>query len=220
MNKLLIVDDEREIRKLIRSYAVLNNYDVSEAENGQQAVEMCEKTHFDIIIMDIMMPVMNGLDATAQIREFSDVPVIFLTAKNEEYDRIKGFSIGADDYVAKPFSLKELMLRLDAVLRRTKGENREIIEYPGLKIDKLAHRVYVDGNVVNMTPKEYEILVYMAENNGIAISREKFINKLWSFDYDGFDRTLDTHIKLLRKNLGEYASYIQTVRGVGYRFEA
>ena len=220
MNKLLIVDDEREIRKLIRSYAVLNNYDVSEAENGQQAVEMCEKTHFDIIIRDIMMPVMNGLDATAQIREFSDVPVIFLTAKNEEYDRIKGFSIGADDYVAKPFSLKELMLRLDAVLRRTKGENREIIEYPGLKIDKLAHRVYVDGNVVNMTPKEYEILVYMAENNGIAISREKFINKLWSFDYDGFDRTLDTHIKLLRKNLGEYASYIQTVRGVGYRFEA
>lgn len=220
MNKLLIVDDEREIRKLIRSYAVLNNYDVSEAENGLEAVEMCEKTRFDIIIMDVMMPEMNGLDATARIREIADTPIIMLTAKAEEYDRIKGFSIGVDDYVVKPFSLKELMLRMEAVLRRTKGEIKEIIEFPGLKIDKLAHRVYVDGVEVSLTPKEYEILVYMSENNGIAISREKFINKLWSFDYDGFDRTLDTHIKLLRKNLGPYSTYIQTVRGVGYRFEA
>ena len=220
MNKLLIVDDEREIRKLIRSYAILNNYDVTEAENGRQAVEMCEKARFDIIIMDVMMPEMNGFDATARIRETSDTPIILLTAKSEEYDKVKGFSLGVDDYVVKPFSLKELMLRLEAVLRRTKGENKDVIEFPGVKIDKLAHKVFVDGTAVSLTPKEYEILVYMAENNGIAISREKFINNLWSFDYDGFDRTLDTHIKLLRKNLGPYSTYIQTVRGVGYRFEA
>lgn len=220
MYKLLIVDDEREIRKIIRNYAVLSNYDVYEAENGKIAVEMCEKTAFDIIIMDIMMPEMNGLDATARIREFCNTPIIMLTAKGEEYDKVKGFSIGADDYVVKPFSLKELMLRLEAVLRRTNSEKSDVIEFPGLKIDKLAHKVFVDGKVVSLTPKEYEILVYMAENNGIAISREKFITKLWSFDYDGFDRTLDTHIKLLRKNLGEYSRYVQTVRGVGYRFEA
>ncbi len=223
MSKILIVDDEFRIRELIKKYALYEGHEVDEAEDGEQAVLKCRNNTFDIIIMDIMMPVMDGFDAVKAIRRFSNTPVIMLSAKGEEYDRLTGFESGVDDYVVKPFSPKELMMRISAVLRRTGSDNKDDSKnrfvYKGLTIDYAARVVTVDGERVQLTPREYELLYYMVNNKGIALTREQLISKVWGYDFFGDDRTLDTHIKLLRKSLGDYASLIVTLRGVGYRFE-
>ena len=223
MYNILIVDDEAKIRELIRKYAEFEGHTVSEAENGMDAVNAFKNGHFDIIIMDIMMPMLDGLSAAREIRKTSDVPIILLSARGEEYDKIGGFQSGADDYVIKPFSPKELMLRVDAIMKRTSvrktEEARDVFEYEGLKVDFTARIVYIDGATVQLSPKEYDLLFYMIRNKNIALSREKLVCEVWGYDFYGDDRTLDTHIKLLRRSLGEYSRLIVTVRGVGYRFE-
>ena len=223
MSKLLIVDDEFRIRELIKKYAIYEGHEVDEAENGEQAVLKCRNNDYDLIIMDIMMPVMDGFEAVSRIRRFSSTPIIMLSARGEEYDRLTGFETGVDDYVVKPFSPKELMMRVSAVLRRTGASDNEDDKnrfvYQGLVIDFAARVVTVDGERVQLTPREYELLFYMVNNKGIALTREQLISKVWGYDFYGDDRTLDTHIKLLRKSLGQYASLIVTLRGVGYRFE-
>jgi len=223
MSKLLIVDDEFRIRELIKKYALYEGHEVDEAENGEQAVLKCRNNTYDIIIMDIMMPVMDGFEAVKALRRFCNTPVIMLSAKGEEYDRLTGFEAGVDDYVVKPFSPKELMMRVNAVLRRVGSDSKDDAKnrfvYKGLVIDYAARVVTVDGERVQLTPREYELLFYMVNNKGIALTREQLISKVWGYDFFGDDRTLDTHIKLLRKSLGDYASLIVTLRGVGYRFE-
>ena len=224
MSKLLIVDDEFRIRELIKKYAIYEGHEVDEAEDGQQAVLKCRNNAYDLIIMDIMMPVMDGFEAVAQIRRFSSTPIIMLSARGEEYDRLTGFESGVDDYVVKPFSPKELMMRVSAVLRRSgtaeASDPKNLFVYKGLTIDFAARVVTVDGERVQLTPREYELLFYMVNNKGLALTREQLISKVWGYDFYGDDRTLDTHIKLLRKSLGDYAPLIVTLRGVGYRFEA
>lgn len=223
MSKLLIVDDEFRIRELIKKYAEYEGHTVDEAENGEQAVLKCRNNSYDLVVMDIMMPVMDGFQAVEQIRRFSAVPIIMLSARGEEYDRLSGFESGVDDYVVKPFSPKELMMRVAAVLRRAGSDNKDDSKsrfvYQGLSIDFSARVVTVDGERVSLTPREYELLFYMVNNKGIALTREQLISKVWGYDFFGDDRTLDTHIKLLRKSLGPYAGLIVTLRGVGYRFE-
>ncbi len=221
MSKLLIVDDEEMIRMLIKKYAEFEGYEVFEAKNGLECIEMVRNNDYDVIIMDVMMPELDGFSAAKEIRKIKNIPMIILSARGEEYDRIHGFEMGVDDYVVKPFSPKELMLRVGAVLRRSvaKEPKRDVLEFEGLSIDLLSRKVYVDGAKVDLSPKEYEILVFLAKNKNIAISRERFISEIWGYDYDGFDRTLDTHIKMLRKNLGVYSKFIGTVRSVGYIFE-
>lgn len=223
MSKLLIVDDEFRIRELIKKYAIYEGHEIDEAENGDQAVLKCRNNTYDLIIMDIMMPVLDGFGAVSQIRRFSTTPIIMLSARGEEYDRLTGFESGVDDYVVKPFSPKELMMRVSAVLRRAgsseKEDDKNRFVYKGLVVDFAARVVTVDGERVQLTPREYELLFYMVNNKGIALTREQLISKVWGYDFYGDDRTLDTHIKLLRKSLGEYASLIVTLRGVGYRFE-
>ena len=219
---LLIVDDELNIRGLIRKYAIFEGYRVSEAANGVEAVKMCSQSQFDLIIMDVMMPEMDGFTAVQAIRADSDVPVIMLSARGEEYDRLRGFELGVDDYVVKPFSPRELMMRIAAILKRTTGgasEAPEIVKLDELTVDFTARRVSIGSETLSLSPKEYELLFYMVRNRGIALSRERLISEVWGYDFYGDDRTLDTHIKLLRKSLGEYASRITTLRGVGYRFE-
>ena len=223
MSKLLIVDDEFRIRELIKKYALYEGHEVDEAEDGEQAVLKCRNNSYDLIIMDIMMPVLDGFGAVKQIRRFSNTPIIMLSARGEEYDRLSGFETGVDDYVVKPFSPKELMMRVAAVLRRAgsdkKDEKQSGFVYKGLCIDFAARVVTVDGERASLTPREYELLFYMVNNKGIALTREQLISKVWGYDFFGDDRTLDTHIKLLRKSLGPYAGLIVTLRGVGYRFE-
>ena len=224
MYNILIVDDEAKIRELIRKYAEFEGHTVAEAENGMDAVQVFKKGGYDIIIMDIMMPVLDGLSAAREIRKSSDVPIIMLSARGEEYDKIGGFQSGADDYVVKPFSPKELMLRVDAIMKRTSKpkaaeEKRDIFEYQGLKVDFTARIVYIDGSPVQLSPKEYDLLFYMIRNKNIALTREKLVCEVWGYDFFGDDRTLDTHIKLLRRSLGKYSDLIITLRGVGYRFE-
>ncbi len=223
MYKILIADDEEKIRLLIKKYGEYEGHIVHEAENGMQAVAMCRNGGYDVVIMDIMMPELNGLSATREIRKFSDVPVIMLSARGEEYDRISGFEFGADDYVVKPFSPKELMLRIDAVMKRFASKEslriRDIFNAEGLSVDFDARTVTIDGQRVELSPKEYDLLFYMIRNRNIALHREQILSAVWGYDFYGDDRTLDTHIKLLRKSLGPYAKYIVTVRGVGYRFE-
>ena len=220
---ILIVDDESKIRSLIKKYAVFEGYTVAEAENGMQAVEMCREHTYDLIIMDVMMPELDGFSAVREIRKTSSVPVIMLSARGEEYDRIHGFELGIDDYVVKPFSPRELMMRVSAVLKRSgAGEEKtsgDIITLGDLTVDFTARRVTVAGKELDLSPKEYELLFYMVRNRGIALTREKLISDVWGYDFFGDDRTLDTHIKLLRKQLGPYADKITTLRGVGYRFE-
>lgn len=225
MTKLLIVDDEPGIRQLIEKYARFAGYEVAEAANGMEAVEYCrEHDDIDLIVMDIMMPELDGFSACREIRKTRDVPVLMLSARGEEYDRIHGFEAGGDDYVVKPFSARELMLRIDAILRRMAAarpeEENQVCEFGGLKIDFAARLVYVDGERRNMSPKEYDLLFYLVKNRGRALSRESIITEVWGYDYYGDDRTLDTHIKLLRKSLGDYAGCIVTLRGLGYRFDA
>jgi two-component system response regulator ResD len=223
--KLLIVDDEKRIRELIAKYAAFEGYAFEEAENGMQAVDMARAKPFDLIIMDIMMPELDGFSASREIHKTSPkIPIILLTARGEEYDKIHGFEIGVDDYVVKPFSPKELMLRVGAVLRRSGGDARvteahQTVVVEGLTVDFTARRVSIEGQDIELSPKEYDLLFYLVRNRGIALTRDKLISEVWGFDFFGDDRTLDTHIKLLRRQLGDYARYIVTLRGVGYRFE-
>ncbi len=228
MYNILIVDDEEMIRKLIRKYAEFDGFSVTEAVDGMDAVNKFSHGEFDIIIMDIMMPELDGFTASRKIRETSDVPIIMLSARGEEYDKINGFEIGIDDYVVKPFSPKELMLRVEAIMKRSKAkpqkteENKnEIISLAngGLVADLTARIVYIDGERIDMSPKEYELFFYMLKNKNIALSRDKLLSDVWGYDFFGDDRTLDTHIKILRKSLGKYSSFIVTIRGMGYRFE-
>ena len=220
MYHILVVDDESRIRALIRKYAEFEGHTVTEAGDGMEAVNLCRTQTFDLIIMDIMMPELDGFSACREIRKISQTPIIMLSARGEEYDRIHGFEVGIDDYVVKPFSPKELMLRVSAVLKRTNSISDDTFEYEGLKVDFAGRIVYIDGKKTDLTPKEYDLLFYLIKNKGIALTREKLISNVWGYDFFGDDRTLDTHIKLLRKNLGEYARLIVTLRGVGYRFEA
>ena len=220
--KLLVVDDEKMIRQLIAKYAVFDGYEVAEAENGMQAVEMARAGGYDLIIMDVMMPELDGFSAVAEIRKVSQAPVLMLSARGEEYDRIHGFELGVDDYVVKPFSPKELMMRVNAIMNRVRpqeDQHRNTVSFQGLTIDFDARIVTVDGQRAELSPKEYDLLVYMAQNKNIALTREMLITNVWGYDFYGDDRTLDTHIKLLRRSLGPYSKFIVTLRGVGYRFE-
>ncbi|MBQ7357554.1 MAG: response regulator transcription factor [Clostridia bacterium] len=230
MYQILVVDDEARIRSIIKKYAEFEGHAVTEAGDGMEAVRLCRKERFDIIIMDIMMPELDGFSACREIRKISQTPIIMLSARGEEYDRINGFELGIDDYVVKPFSPKELMLRIGAVMKRVasapaqdKAQKKQnvIIELDGggLRADVTARIVYIHGERVEMSPKEYDLFFYMLDNRNIALSREKLISEVWGYDFYGDARTLDTHIKLLRKSLGEYSKYIVTLRGVGYRFE-
>ncbi|MBQ9841247.1 MAG: response regulator transcription factor [Erysipelotrichaceae bacterium] len=222
MARLLVVDDEEKIRSMIKKYAVYEGHEIVEASNGFEAIEMCQNRSFDLIIMDIMMPELDGFSACKEIRKMSQTPIIVLSARGEEYDKIHGFEVGIDDYVVKPFSVKELMMRIQAILKRTQSTNeqgKEILVFEGLSIDFTGRIVMVDNQVVDLSPKEYDLLFFMVRNRGIALTRERLISQVWGYDYFGDDRTLDTHIKLLRKRLGEYQKFIVTLRGVGYRFE-
>lgn len=219
--KLLVVDDEARIRELIKKYATFEQYDVTEAENGMQAVELCRQQDFDLIIMDVMMPDLDGFSACREIRKASAVPILMLSARGEEYDKLHGFELGIDDYVVKPFSPKELMMRVGAILKRSgaKSESREVVDIGDLRVDFTARRVTLEGKSLDLSPKEYDLLFYLVRNRGIALTREKLLSEIWGYDFFGDDRTLDTHIKLLRRQLGPYADRITTLRGVGYRFE-
>lgn len=224
MDKILVVDDEEKIRTIIRKYAEFEGYDVTEAKDGIEALQLCRSQDFDVIILDIMMPKLDGFSTCRKIREIKTTPVIMLSARGEEYDRIHGFEMGVDDYVVKPFSPKELMMRIKVVISRTKAPKEEHVhetfEKEGLLIDFTGRVVTVNGERVNMSPREYELLFYLVKNRNIALEREKLITDVWGYDYYGDDRTLDTHIKLLRNSLGEYRKFLVTLRGVGYRFEA
>lgn len=222
MHKILITDDEEKIRALIKKYAIFEGHSAVEASNGMEAVELCRKENFDIIIMDIMMPELDGFSAVKEIRKKQDVPVLMLSARGEEYDKIHGFELGIDDYVVKPFSPKELMMRIDAIMKRVsrdQPQDHEVFQKEGLLADFTARRISIDDNSIEMSPKEFDLIFYMIRNKNIALTREKLITEVWGYDFYGDDRTLDTHIKLLRKSLGEYARLITTLRGVGYRFE-
>ena len=222
MSKILAVDDEFRIREIIKKYANFEGHKVTEAVDGMSAIEICNKETFDIIIMDVMMPELDGFSACKEIRKHCNTPIIMLSARGEEYDKIHGFELGIDDYVVKPFSPKELMMRVNAVLKRSNGADtpsQDVFKYENLVVDFTARIVTVNGERVDMTPKEYELFFYMVKNKGIALTREKLISEVWGYDFFGDDRTLDTHIKLLRKSLGEYSKCIVTLRGVGYRFD-
>ena len=222
MSKILVVDDEFRIREIIKKYANFEGHKVTEAVDGMSAIEICNKETFDIIIMDVMMPELDGFYACKEIRKHCNTPIIMLSARGEEYDKIHGFELGIDDYVVKPFSPKELMMRVNAVLKRSNGADtpsQDVFKYENLVVDFTARIVTVNGKRVDMTPKEYELFFYMVKNKGIALTREKLISEVWGYDFFGDDRTLDTHIKLLRKSLGEYSKCIVTLRGVGYRFD-
>ena len=223
MYRVLVVDDEEKIRAIIRKYAEFEGYEITEAENGMEAVILCEKQDFDVIVMDVMMPELDGFSACREIQKRKKVPTIMLSARGEEYDRLHGFEIGVDDYVVKPFSPRELMMRIKVVASRNQKEEaaqeRKLFVKEGLEVDFTGRMVKIDGKKVEMTPKEYDLLFYMVENKNIALTREQLITEVWGYDYYGDDRTLDTHIKLLRSSLGEYRKLIITLRGVGYRFE-
>ena len=228
MYTILVVDDEVRIRSIIKKYAEFEGHTVVEAGDGLEAVYLCRNNEYDIVIMDIMMPELDGFSACREIRKISQIPIIMLSARGEEYDRINGFEVGIDDYVVKPFSPKELMLRVEAVMKRTKRSGTAAVSVPneiveidggGLKADITARIVYIDGEVVDMSPKEYDLFFYLLANRNIALTREKLLTEVWGYDFFGDARTLDTHIKLLRKSLGRYADRIATLRGVGYRFD-
>ena len=222
--RVLVVDDEEKIRNVIKEYAEFEGYEIDEACDGMEAIAKCKDNNYDIIIMDIMMPKLDGFSSIKEIRKTKNIPVIMLSARSEEYDKLFGFEIGVDDYVVKPFSPKELMARINAVINRSKsaaGQNvlqdKYVLE--GLEVDMLGRNVYVDGVKKDLTPKEYELLQYFIINKNIALSREKILNEVWGYDFFGEDRTVDTHVKMLRNNLGKYRDKIVTVRGMGYKFE-
>ena len=216
--KILVVDDEELIRNVIKEYLVVESYEVDEASDGMSAIEMVKNNDYDLIVMDIMMPKMDGYQACKEIKKIKDISFIMLSARSEEYDKLIGFDLGIDDYVTKPFSPKELVARIKAILKRNSGTNNTYT-FDGLTINNLAHEVKVDGKKVNLTPKEYELLKYMVTNKNIALSREQLLTNIWGYDFFGDDRTIDTHIKTLRNNLGKYRKFIVTVRALGYKFE-
>ena len=222
--KILIVDDEKNIRNVIKEYAKFDGFETFEAEDGMQAVEMCRTQDFDLIIMDIMMPKLDGYSAVREIRKTKQIPVIMLSARGEEYDKLFGFELGVDDYVTKPFSPKELLARIRAVMKRSAAPapagDKNVLKFEGLEINMSGREVFVDGKPVSLTPKEYDLLFYLVRNKGIALSREKLLEEVWGYDFYGDDRTVDTHIKMLRNSLGDYRKFIVTLRGMGYKFDA
>lgn len=224
MERILVVDDEEKIRAIIRKYGEFEGYEIVEARDGMEAIKICREQDFDVIILDIMMPELDGFSTCKEIKKQKNIPVIMLSARGEEYDKIHGFEMGIDDYVVKPFSPKELMMRVKVVISRNSVKDtmtgHEIFSREGLKVDFTGRTVTVDGMRAEMSPKEYDLLFYMVRNRNIALEREKLITEVWGYDYYGDDRTLDTHIKLLRSSLGEYRKFLVTLRGVGYRFEA
>ena len=222
MYKILVVDDEVNIRRVVREYAEFEGYEVAEAENGMEAVEMVKAEDFDLIVMDIMMPKLDGFSTCKEIKKYKTIPVIMLSARGEEYDKLFGFELGIDDYVVKPFSPKELMARIKAVLKRNNVSESTVPEklvFEGLEIDIAGREVYVDGEKASMTPKEYDLLFYLVKNKNLALTRDKLLEEVWGYDFFGDDRTVDTHIKMLRNSLGQYRKFIVTLRGMGYKFE-
>lgn len=224
MKRLLIADDEAAIRIGIREYAEFEGFEVCEACDGSEAVELCKQQDFDLIVMDVMMPKIDGFSACKRIKEEKDIPVIMLSAKGEEYDKLYGFELGVDDYVVKPFSLKELMARANVVIKRHQirnpDRNKNILTFEGLSLNISGRSVLIDGERISMTPKEYDLLFFLAQNNDIVFSRDQLLDQVWGFEFGGDGRTVDTHIKMLRQSLGEYRKFIVTHRGVGYKFEA
>lgn len=220
--KVLVVDDESRMRKLVKDFLVKSNYDVVEAEDGQQAVDIFfEQNDIALIILDVMMPRMDGWQVCREIRAYSKVPIIMLTAKSDERDELQGFELGVDEYISKPFSPKILVARVEAILRRTSQVSADdLLEAGGIRIDKAAHSVTVDGQPIELSYKEFELLTYFVENKGIALSREKILNSVWNYDYFGDARTIDTHVKKLRSKMGEKGDMIKTIWGMGYKFEA
>lgn len=224
MFKILVVDDEEKIREVVREYAEFEGHIVVEARDGMEAVNLCRTQDFDVIVMDIMMPKLDGFSAYKEIKKLKTIPVLMLSARGEEYDKLFGFEIGIDDYVVKPFSPKEVMARLNVIVNRNRKSRDEAIEnqkfvFKGLHIDMIGRSVFVDGNKVDMTPKEYDLLFYLVRNKNVALTRDKLLSEVWGFDFYGDDRTVDTHIKMLRNSLGPYRDYIVTLRGLGYKFE-
>ncbi|WP_314021602.1 response regulator transcription factor [Mogibacterium diversum] len=222
MKKLLVVDDEAKIREVIKEYSEFSGYEVTEAADGMSAIGLCKLNDYDLIIMDVMMPKLDGFSSVKEIKKFKDIPVIMLSARGEEYDKLFGFELGVDDYVVKPFSPKELMARVNAVITRHEGADHgtsNVMKFDGLEVNFAARTIYIDGNRVNLTPKEYDLLFYLIQNRNIALSRDKLLSDIWGYDFFGDDRTIDTHIKNLRNNLGPYRDFIVTLRGVGYKFE-
>lgn len=220
MFKILVVDDEKSIREVIRTYAEFEGHEVVEAGDGLEAIDKVREEDFDVIVMDIMMPKLDGFSSYKEIKKIKDIPVLMLSARDEEYDKLFGFEIGIDDYVTKPFSPKELMARLNVIVNRNnKIEENNTMEFEGLKIDLDGRVVFVDDEIVELTPKEYDLLVYMVKNKNIALSRDKLLNQVWGYDFYGEDRTVDTHIKMLRNSIKDYRKFIITVRGVGYKFD-
>ena len=227
MYRILVVDDEENIREVIKEYAEFEGHQVSEACDGIQAIEMVKNNDYDIIIMDVMMPRLDGYSACKEIRKIKQIPVLMLSARGEEYDKLFGFEIGIDDYVVKPFSPKEVMARVNAIVKRNQGAKQapaapapETVKFGGLEINFTSRDVYIDGVKANLTPKEYDLLFYLVRNKNIALTRNKLLEEVWGYDFFGDDRTIDTHIKMLRNNLGPYRNYIVTLRGMGYKFEA
>ncbi len=219
MAKLLIVDDEFNIRHVVKEYALANNHDIDEADNGADALRKVTQNDYDVIILDIMMPKMDGFTACREIKKVKDVPIIILSARQEEYDKLKGFELGVDDYVIKPFSPKELMARINVVIGRHKSASNTILAFGGLSVDEAARNVYIDEVRINLTPKEFDLLLYLIKNKNVALSREVLLENVWNYTFFGDDRTVDTHIKMLRHSLRHYRDYIKTVRGMGYKFE-
>ncbi len=220
MFKILIVDDEEKIREVIKTYGEYNDHKVLEAVDGLDAIEKVKENDFDIIVMDIMMPKLDGFTAYKEIKKIKDIPVIMLSARSEEYDKLFGFEVGADDYVVKPFSPKELMARINVIVNRNrKGNVKRVLDVEGLHIDLDGRTVSIDGEKIDLTPKEYDLLVFMIKNKNVALTRNKLLSKVWGYEFYGDDRTVDTHIKMLRNSIKDYRKYIVTVRGVGYKFE-
>lgn len=219
--KILVVDDEQRMRKLVRDFLMKKNYDVVEAENGEDAVDLFyEQKDIALIILDVMMPKMNGWEVCREIRQYSQVPIIMLTAKSDEKDELTGFELGVDEYISKPFSPKILVARVEAILRRTSVVEDDVISNGGITINQAAHEVMIDGNRVDLSFKEFELLTYFMTNQGVALSRERILNHVWNYDYFGDARTIDTHVKKLRSKLGDKGEYIKTIWGMGYKFEA
>lgn len=219
MTKILIADDEPKICEMIEKYLKAEGYESQRAHDGETAVYMAKNNIYDLILMDVMMPEIDGFSAASKIRGFTDTPIIMISARGETYDRIHGFEQGADDYIVKPFSLRELMLRINAVLRRGVQNKPDSLKCRGLEIDFTAHSVTLDGVEITLSPKEFELLVYLVKNKGIVLKRENILNAVWGYDFEGDDRTLNTHIKHLRNKLKDMGEDIVTVRGVGYRFD-
>lgn len=220
MFRILVVDDEKKIREVIKTYAEFEGHEVVEAVDGIDAIEKVKENDFDVIVMDIMMPILDGFSSYKEIKKIKDIPVLMLSARGEEYDKLFGFEIGIDDYVTKPFSPKELMARLNVIVNRNnKTTNNDNLIFQGLKIDLGGRVVFVDGEKIDLTPKEYDLLVFLVKNENIALSRETLLNKVWGYDFFGDDRTVDTHIKMLRNSIKDYRKFIVTVRGVGYKFD-